>query len=835
MQIYSPEWLILIPVLVFLGIYLRDLQLWKPRRIACLLLLVVTLMDPRWQVFKAGIDLVLLVDQSDSAEAFVAPRVDEITTILESSMSADDRLRVIDFAEEAMLRAEAETAKYSAGRALTRTDAALRYAMSLQDQERLTRFLLLTDGYSTAPLATLSESMQAEQISLYYRCLGEEIFKDVRIARFEMPDRIQVGAPFLIEFQVSGAGQERAGYQIYRNEVLVSEGQVNLTENQGLVRLTDKIRQTGAFKYTVRISADGDTQMANNIAERWVEIEGGGRVLLVSAYSDDPLVEILEAQGFKVQLVTNYSDLNRGYLAGTRAVLVNNVPAYEIPDDFLKEVQTYVTVQGGGFAMFGGKYSFSSGGYYQSPVDSVLPVSMELREDQKRLATAMAIVMDRSGSMSASVGGGLSKMDLANAGAAGTVDLLGPMDSIAVFAVDSQAHEVLPLTMIGERKELLRNEILHIESRGGGIFVYTGLDAAWTQLQYATVGQKHIILFSDAADSEEPGDYRSLLAEMRDEGATVSVIGLGSESDADAGFLKDIAALGNGRIFFNTNAVDLPRVFAQETVVVARSSFVEQFTAVTGADGWLQLAAQPMGWPTGIDGYNLSYLKKDAVMCAMTEDEYRAPLVAFKQFGAGRSAAVTFPLGGEFSTRVRRWEDLPDMMQTLVRWLVGERVPEGIGLQVKLDGSALKLDFLYDEKHEALMATHPPQIFMTNDQVVAAETLPWRRVRPGHLSVETQLDFWKVYKGAVQFGKMVIPFGPIATSESIEWQRSAERIRELETIAKITGGGELIQVEDIWKSAHSERYVSMRPWFLLTLLLLCLFEFTLTRIGYNRV
>jgi cobalamin biosynthesis protein CobT len=53
--------------------------------------------------------------------------------------------------------------------------------------------------------------------------------------------------------------------------------------------------------------------------------------------------------------------------------------------------------------MLGGAYSFGSGGYHGSPVGELLPVSMELKEEHKKLAVAMAIVVDRSGSMTASV------------------------------------------------------------------------------------------------------------------------------------------------------------------------------------------------------------------------------------------------------------------------------------------------------------------------------------------------------------------------------------------------------------------------------------------------
>ena len=133
-------------------------------------------------------------------------------------------------------------------------------------------------------------------------------------------------------------------------------------------------------------------------------------------------------------------------------MILNNVPAHEVPTDFLKSLDFFVREQGGGLLMAGGEHSFGSGGYFQSPIDALLPVSMELKSEHRKLAVALAIVMDRSGSMSVGVGGGKTKMDLANSGAANAIDLLGPMDQIAVFAVDSEPTKMIPLTRIGEQE-----------------------------------------------------------------------------------------------------------------------------------------------------------------------------------------------------------------------------------------------------------------------------------------------------------------------------------------------------------------------------------------------
>src|SRR5690606_3630672 len=122
-------------------------------------------------------------------------------------------------------------------------------------------------------------------------------------------------------------------------------------------------------------------------------------------YVDDPLIAVLEGQGFAVDQVMEPKALQVGQLTGCRLVILNNVPAVEVPRDFVNALDFFVREQGGGFLMGGGRHSFGSGGYFQSGVDPLLPVSLELKNDHRKLAVAMAIVMDRSGSMIASVAG----------------------------------------------------------------------------------------------------------------------------------------------------------------------------------------------------------------------------------------------------------------------------------------------------------------------------------------------------------------------------------------------------------------------------------------------
>src|SRR5207245_2890185 len=115
------------------------------------------------------------------------------------------------------------------------------------------------------------------------------------------------------------------------------------------------------------------------------------------------------------------------------------------------------------------------------------------------------------------------KMDLANQGTVAVLDLLGPQDEFGCIAIDTVPHIITPLNRVTD-KGPSRDKIRKIQSMGGGIYVYVALEAAAKMLAEAKALTKHIILFSDAQDSEEPGKYKELLGKVTAAGMTVSVI-----------------------------------------------------------------------------------------------------------------------------------------------------------------------------------------------------------------------------------------------------------------------------------------------------------------------
>jgi von Willebrand factor type A domain len=833
----DPAWLALLPVLILAGWVWRGLQLQRPLRAALLLLAVLLLMRPQWQRFQGGMDLWVLLDRSDSTGAKVDQGLPEWRQLLENGKrDRNDRLHFVDYAAEVVPQETNAGGPYTGSRALTRTGQAVEHVLALRREDRNSRILVFTDGFGTEPMAGTAEKLVRAGVPLDFRLTTEASGNDFRVRRLHLPSRAQISEPFLVEAEVTGPVDGPVPLTIFRNGQKLTDSEVVITSGRGTARFTDRLATSGSFKYEAFIQPKEDAHSGNNRYESWIEITGGPRLLLVTHYQPDPLEAVLAGQGFEVETVREPSKLQAGQLTGCRAIVLNNVPAWDMPADFLASLTFFVNSQGGGLLMTGGRKSFGAGGYFRSSVAELLPVSLELKKDQKKLAAAMVIIMDRSGSMAAPAGGG-TKMDLANEGTARSIELMGFQDMVGVFAVDSEAHEVIPLQQIGSdsNRDSMRDKVRRVRSEGGGIYVYNGLKAGWAVLKESAYGTRHIILFADAADAEQPEDYVKLLTDITAEGGSVSVIAMGTEGDSDAAFLKDIAKRGNGRIFFTDRAEDLPNVFTAETVAVSRNTFVSDPVPATPTGLWSEIAGRPLDWLKEIDGYNLSYRKDWASQALISGDEFAAPLAARGQRGSGRTGAISFALGGEFSDRVRAWPKYGDFAQTFVRWLMGQALPPGLGLRYELRGTELALDLLYEgEPWTQTFAENAPRIVLASGaRAEAGLELTWQRMSPGHYRAAIDLEEGSVIRGGIQAGPHVIPFGPLSVGTKAEWTFDPARQEELRQTAAASGGRELLDLAAAWQSPPVIQFTDLRPWLLPLLLLIFLADALATRLGWT--
>jgi hypothetical protein len=218
-------------------------------------------------------------------------------------------------------------------------------------------------------------------------------------------------------------------------------------------------------------------------------------------------------------------------------------------------------------------------------------------------------------------------------------------------------------------------------------------------------------------------------------------------------------------------------------------------------------------------------------VAAVSGDEYGAPLVAFWQRGSGRVAAVTFPLGGEFSLATRAWPGYADAVQTLARWLTGPEAPAGIGLRSRVEGTAVRFDLFHDESWTERLAAAPARLAVVRGSAAGAERVPWERVAPGHYSATVDAAGEEYLRAAVGIGDATLAAGPLNVATDPEWTFDPRRLAELRAVAERSGGGELVDLTDVWSMPRPPAFHSLRRCLLPLLSLLLLAEALQTQTG----
>jgi hypothetical protein len=420
------------------------------------------------------------------------------------------------------------------------------------------------------------------------------------------------------------------------------------------------------------------------------------------------------------------------------------------------------------------------------------------------------------------------------------LDLLSPMDEIGVFAVDTAPHEIVPLDTV-ERNLAYRPRILSIGSEGGGIYIYEALVASARMIQSAKAQTKHIILFSDAADAEQSAHYEEIVENLRAAGVTVSVVGLGTDHDVDANLLKDIAVRGGGECYFSADPDEIPRIFAQDTFTIARSTFIDQSTPWEFTAGYSILGAQPVSAPPPLGGYNLCYIRPQANLAAVSGDEYKAPVVASWNAGNGRVLCYLGEADGKYSGDFAKWNQVGEFYTTLVRWVAGkhEPLPDEMLLTQEIRDGVCFVQLHLDPERKSEPFSNLPKVRVLHGLPGAApakESAPMQWKTADLLEATIPIAGRETVLNTVEIsGQPPVTLPPVCLPYSPEFSPDlpGRGAAALDQIATTTGGKERIEIPAVWRELPvKSRYVELAPWLLVLGAVLFLIEVLERRTGW---
>ncbi|NDC38388.1 MAG: VWA domain-containing protein, partial [Proteobacteria bacterium] len=306
--------------------------------------------------------------------------------------------------------------------------------------------ILISDGYETEG--------GVQRISAQLAAQGNKIYPLIPTEQQTGPQQFaitQLYAPLIAPAQKSvgirvglsnTTGQSQTGVlEILHGDKEVLSQRITLGPGQESVVTAESDPQVEGIEEITATLSPLQKELKRTVQRVYLSSEEREKLLLLSGSVEDEraLKQVLKDQAYQVRaLVAGQGEIPGQNLSDFSAVLFNNIGRDALPRKLVETVPEYVR-DGGGFAMIGGNKSFGLGGYIDSPIEPVLPVELlPPQTEKKRLNVAVALVLDKSGSMSQS-----AKLDYAKEAANETVRNLKDDDFITVIGFDDAPFVVI--------------------------------------------------------------------------------------------------------------------------------------------------------------------------------------------------------------------------------------------------------------------------------------------------------------------------------------------------------------------------------------------------------
>jgi uncharacterized membrane protein len=640
---------------------------WRRRvslvlRLVLLAMVVLALSGARWKRPVEGMNAFFLLDRSDSVPSAVQDSARATANRWAKGAEKVDKAGYLVFGSDAALESEAtaggETEKIQAVVGGERTDiaSAIRLGTAAFPESGQKRLVLLSDGNENVGDAQQALAQARVQgVTLDVLPVGTRRGGDVAVRKITLPAVTKKGATFEAKVFITADTAQPAKVRLLRNDRLLGEQSVALEPGKNLFTFPQKLEDPGFYGYEVQVEAAGDTVPQNNRATGFTTVRGTPRVLVVSAAPD-------EDRNLAAALRADF-DVRAGGIPGFPATLaemqdfdaifLSNIAAGDLGQDRMRLLESAVRDFGVGLVAIGGDNAFTAGGYRGTPLESALPLEMELNSKKVLPSGALVLVMH---GMEFANGNQVSREI-----ALGALETLGPQDELGVVLWDGSNRWQLDLGKVGDKKAAAK-AISGMNQ--GDLPDFEGLmTLARDGLVKSTASLKHIIVFSDGDPSAAS---TPLMESITGAKITVSTVMIGAH--VAPGTMIRMAEQGRGRFYDVQSTAQLPQIFIKETAVILKSAIVEEpFRPRLAVSTEIVRGFAANAFPV-LRGYVATGIKPRAEVPLVTDKG--DPLLAHWQHGLGRSAAFTGDAKSRWAQDWLGWAQYRQFWSQVAGWVL---------------------------------------------------------------------------------------------------------------------------------------------------------------------
>ena len=838
----------LLLLLIEAAFYHREAQgQWPPLAIVAralvLVLLILGLLRVGIHRVTDQLNVLFLLDASDSVPLETRAKARQYVEQAVKAAGPRDRYGVVVFGGSPVLETAVGTGPLESKPPIvtdsraTDIGAAIKLALAAFPQEGAKRMVVLSDGNENQGDAREAARLaRAEGADIYAVPLKSDRAAEPLVESLVVPQEVKFGESFLVRVVAWSPRETTGKISLYRDKEFVGAEPVKLKPGKNVFAYQQAISQGGFHVFQARLETPDDLLQENKRGVGVVAVRGRPRVLYVEKDRDQGanLLRALRAQNLQVEMVGAESlPTTMAGLTQYDSIILSNISALRVSRQQMELLRDYVRDQGGGLVMLGGEDSFGVGGYYHTPVEEALPVTMEARQKVEIPSLAVVLVIDRSGSMETSVSPRYTRLDLAKEAAQLVVELLDERTEVGVIAFDTAWEWIMPMGPARDKDQIVR-AIATIKA-GGGTDLFPPLKDAYEVIYDRQALLRHVIVLSDG--EVQAADFAGLVRRMQQDKITVSAVAIGKDSDIKV--MTDLARWGRGRFYYTEDEYSVPRILTLETQLASKASIIEQpFRPVLVSPGHEIIQDIPWNQAPPLGGY-VSTTPKPTADTLLVSNQ-RDPILAAWRYGLGRSVAFTSDAKAKWGILWVKWEEYNKLFGQMVRWTLRTAQRREVVTSVVQRGTngEIQLEAM-DEKGEFVnfLEANAGVIFPDKTQRV----LPLEQVGPGRYRAAFPATDEGAYLMGVaerrdqklvgsEVASLVVPYSPelraLATNETL-----------LHDLATLSGGAVPSRPEESFAQNRRKVRVWIAAWpYLLGLaLLLFLPDIAIRRLRLPRV
>ena len=583
----------------------------------------------------------------------------------------------------------------------TDIESALKMAASLIDEESQKKIVLISDGNETTESAVKYANLLASSnIKVDGVYIESSLEEEVQITSLNTPNFMDKDTEFEVETVIHSLTSTSANVKVFKGIDLVVNRDVVLRTGENKFVFTDISTVGGGVIYRAEISSPDDTMTENNRFYSYTYVEDVPAILIVENENNSAreFAKILEKSNVRVKVITETQvPASLEQLNLWDCVVLADVSAENLSVDFLAILETFVRTAGGGVITLGGENSYALGGYQNTVLNDILPVSMSIKTEGEKPDLGMVMVIDRSGSMTDSAYG-VSRMEMAKEAAMRAVGIMEPTDTVGVVVFDSEPTWAVEIQKVGENASSIVETIGKVQP-GGGTSILPALEEAYRVLKDIDTKTKHMILLTDG--QAETSGYDSVISGMRADGITLSTIAVGS--GADIKLLSELAEKGGGRYYFTNEFTNLPQIFTKETTLAGKDYINNYDFFPQGKDAGAILSgieSVPL-----IKGYISTTAKPRADV--LLESDKNEPILATWQYGIGRTASWMSDANGHWTSTWLANAEGVAIFRNAVSWVIRGGISSEVVFSGELSGenAIIKAQMPYNSDVKTVHAT----------------------------------------------------------------------------------------------------------------------------------